>query len=84
MQLITDHDPWYVRLKLFRIKAGLTQMDMAAKLEVGHRRYWGWEKGQNVPRDSYQAKIAEALVVDQEAIFGGAVQDFAGLERRRE
>lgn len=84
MELFTEQTPWFERLRLLRLKAEITQMQMAARLEIGHRRYWGWEKGKNVPREHYQTKIAEVLGVSQEIIFGGAFQDFSGLERRRE
>jgi transcriptional regulator with XRE-family HTH domain len=70
MQLINKHTPWYKRLKLLRIAAGLTQMELAAKMGMQHRNYWGWEKGLNVPNEQHQDEIAAVLGVTRQAIFG--------------
>ena len=77
-----DDVPWYKRLLLLRTDREKTQQDMAEALSVEHRRYWGWEKGQTIPREDYQSKIAAALDVDPAVIFGGPHQDFTGLARK--
>lgn len=89
MEFITEKTPWYTRMKLFRIKAELTQMQMADRLGIDHRRYWGWEKGENIPRDENKKKIVDVLAAElpgltEEMIFKRALVDFNGLERRKE
>lgn len=82
--LITPETPWYKRIKLYRTVAELTQQEVADKVGVEHRRYWGWEAGKNVPRPDHQAALAEVLGVEPDAIFGGRKQDFTGLTRKEQ
>lgn len=81
--LIQADTPWYKRLKLYRTAAGLTQQELAERINVERRRYWGWEKGESLPWPEHQAEVAAALGVTQDAIFGGRIQDFDGLSRNK-
>jgi transcriptional regulator with XRE-family HTH domain len=69
MQLYEFNTPWHQKIKLLRIKAGLTQDEVAEKMGIDQRRYWGWEHGVNIPRKKTRAKLAEALGVAVEDIF---------------
>ena len=80
--LITPSTTWYARIKLYRTARGLTQQQMADAVGVEHRRFWGWEAGQSIPRPAHQLAVAKALGVEPEAIFGGSLQDFTGLTRK--
>lgn len=70
MQLINENTPWYKRLKLIRIEAGLTQSELAVKMGMQQRNYWAWEKGINVPKEHHQEEIAALLGVARGDIFG--------------
>lgn len=78
---IQDDTPWFRRIKLHRIRVGLTQKQAAAALQVQHRQYWSWESGQHVPGPENQRRLADLLGVAPEDLFGGATQDFTGLPR---
>lgn len=81
---INQDTPWFKRIKIYRCAAELTQQEVADQVGVEHRRYWGWEAGQNVPREDHQIALAAALGVEHDAIFGGKNQDFEGLKRKQE
>ena len=70
MKDIFNDRPWWTRLKLYRIAAGLTQEQMAHVLGVHHRNYWGWEAGRNIPSKTTQGAIAKALGAEVPDIFG--------------
>ena len=49
------------RLKNLRKKAGLTQKEIAEKLQVGQNSYSNWEKGNRTPIQPTIEKLAEIL-----------------------
>jgi transcriptional regulator with XRE-family HTH domain len=65
---------WFKRLRLLRAAAELTQSEMAGKLGVQQRVYWGWEQGEHFPRPFMQECIAFALGVDVETIFAKTME----------
>lgn len=50
-----------MNIKDLRIKAGLTQVELAEKLGVGQSCVAGWETGAKVPRTMQLPEIAKAL-----------------------
>ena len=67
----TAGTPWYKRLRLLRVEAELTQVEMAERLGTTPRNYWRWENGVNIPIPIYRQKIAETLNVPSRVIFAG-------------
>lgn len=65
---------WYKILRKMRREKEMSQDDLALMLGCQHRRYWGWEKGINIPGPIYQKKIADALGVAEDAIFSGELR----------
>ena len=60
------------RLKELRIEKGLTQKEMASKLDVSTTGYAGWEQGKREPSISFIIKICE--------FFGVTTDYFLGVE----
>ena len=50
---------WKEALKLFRAKTGLTQEELAARLDVDRARYSHWERGRTPVPYMYQLKLSE-------------------------
>lgn len=58
-----------ISLKAARVNAGLTQKQMAEKMEVASVTIWKWEKGKAEPRASQFRKFCEICGVQTEDIF---------------
>jgi len=56
-------------LKLYRIKAGLTQLELAKRLGVKERVVCFWETGRSEPHIEQAVDIARVLGAEQEEIF---------------
>lgn len=58
------------RLKNLRKKAGLTQKQIAEKLQVGQNSYSNWEKGKRTPIQPTIEKLAELLNTSPDYLLG--------------
>lgn len=58
------------RLKTVRIEKGLTQKDVAEKLNVSQVIYQKWEKGIRNPKEDTIKRLAKALEVEPEYLTG--------------
>ena len=58
------------RLKYLRKKAGLTQKQIAEKLQVGQNSYSNWEKGKRTPIQPTIEKLAEILNTSTDYLLG--------------
>ena len=58
------------RIKEFRLKAGLTQSELAAKLGIPYQSIGQWERGLRSPKIETLQKIAEALGVEPWELMG--------------
>lgn len=58
------------RLKTVRIEKGLTQKDVAEKLNVSQVMYQTWEKGIRNPKEDTIKRLAKALEVEPEYLTG--------------
>ena len=58
------------RLKSVRKKAGLTQKQIAEKLQVGQNSYSNWEKGKRTPIQPTIEKLAEILNTSTDYLLG--------------
>ncbi|MEI6832155.1 MAG: helix-turn-helix transcriptional regulator [Candidatus Omnitrophota bacterium] len=56
-------------LKLHRIKAGLTQLELAQKLGVKERMVTFWETGRSLPHIEQAVDIAKILEAEPKEIF---------------
>lgn len=56
-------------LKIFRIKAGLTQLELARKLGIKERVITFWETGRSEPQIEQAVDIARVLEADAAQIF---------------
>lgn len=61
-----------MRIREFREKEGLTQIELAARIGTNPATLCRWEKGLRSPRISWVAKIAKALGVSMDDIAGEA------------
>ena len=55
-------------LRMLRLMAGLTQDELARKLNVNHTAVSNWEKGKNKPCKKYHSLMALALGVSVEQL----------------
>lgn len=58
------------RIKEFRLKAGLTQSELAEKLGIPYQSIGQWERGLRSPKIETLQKIAEALGVEPWQLMG--------------
>ncbi|OOC42443.1 hypothetical protein XO08_07695 [Thermosipho sp. 1074] len=58
------------RLKQLRVEKGLTQYDMAKKLNIARSTYANWEQGTTSPSDEFLAKLAEILETSVDYLVG--------------
>ncbi|WEA13300.1 helix-turn-helix domain-containing protein [Lactococcus garvieae] len=58
------------RLKLARLKKGLTQKQVAEKLEISQAMYQKWEQGLRNPKQDTIKRLAIALEVSPEYLSG--------------
>jgi putative transcriptional regulator len=59
------------KLRDARVAAGLTQVELAELAEVQRRTIISAETGKHVPEAEAVARLAKALGVPQEGLFGG-------------
>lgn len=55
-------------LRMLRLMAGLTQDELARKLNVNHTAVSNWENGKNKPCRKYHGLMAKALNVSVEQL----------------
>ncbi|MBQ6503253.1 MAG: LexA family transcriptional regulator [Flexilinea sp.] len=67
-------------IKLYRIKAGLTQSEFAEKMKVGQSAVSQWESGKRIPPLETFIKIAEALEVSPEMLIDAKIDNKAWRE----
>jgi transcriptional regulator with XRE-family HTH domain len=67
------------RIKYYRKKNGLTQMDVAAKLGIRTDNYAKYESGARTPRADRLVKLAKILGVSYDALNEGVERRFAAL-----
>jgi len=70
------------RIKTARRRAGIRQLDVAEKLDVGQATVSGWENGAYAPDDDVLHQLAELFHVDAEDLIGtqppaGSTDDFS-------
>jgi len=70
------------RIKHYRKKTGLTQMDVASKLGIRTDNYAKYESGARVPREDRMVKLAQTLGVSYNAIAEGVEREFVDLLNR--
>lgn len=68
-------------LKLYRIKAGLTQFDLAKRLGIKERVITFWETGRSEPQIEQAVDVARILEADPAEIFP---EMFSSLEHNKE
>ena len=62
-------------LKVERVKAGLTQRELAAKLGIGQSAVSMWEQGERVPPSAKLPALAEALNCSIDDLFQNMSDD---------
>jgi len=70
------------RMKHYRKKAGLTQEQVAAKLNVKPSNYAKYESGERNPKDDRIFEISKILGVSYDALLTGVEREFADLLHR--
>lgn len=58
-----------MNIKNLRLKAGLTQVELAKKLNVDQTAVSRWESGENRPLRKIQKKLAKVLGCSVEELF---------------
>lgn len=64
-----DSQTYGERMKIARVYRGMTQQDMAEKLDVITQNYSRWEQERNYPLRPYRTLIAEALDFPEDDLF---------------
>jgi transcriptional regulator with XRE-family HTH domain len=54
-------DPWFIKLKKARLRARLSQRDLAAIMEISHVAISLWERGLSFPRESKYEVLESVL-----------------------
>jgi transcriptional regulator with XRE-family HTH domain len=57
------------RLKFYRLKAGLTQEDVAKELAVNQAAVSNWERGLNPPLPKYRKKLRALYHATEDELF---------------
>lgn len=70
------------RIKYYRRKKGLTQMDVASALGIRTDNYTKYESGARIPRDDRLVKLAKILGVSYDALNEGVEHAFVDLLNR--
>jgi transcriptional regulator with XRE-family HTH domain len=65
-----------VRLKLFRKKANLTQLEIAKILNVTNTCYAAWEQGRNQPGIESLKKLAKIFNITVDELIGSEDYDY--------
>jgi len=70
---LTEDTPFYKVLQVLEYKAGLTEREVIARLEIPRSTYRSWKDGTSEPsRRVYWRKLAKAFGIPLEnLIFGG-------------
>ena len=58
------------RIRRWRLIAGITQADLAARLGVSRPAVCQWESGETEPRQTNLEKVAEACGVSMQTFWG--------------
>lgn len=58
------------RLKFYRLKAGLTQEEVAKELDVTQSALSRWESGANPPLSKYRKKLRALYHATEDELFG--------------
>lgn len=66
---MTDIDPIKLTLAAARINAGLTQEEVAKKLNISARQLSKWERGEIAPKELTMQGLASFYGVPRESIF---------------
>jgi len=69
----------YKRIKRYRNKRGLTQLDVATKLGIRVDNYSKYESGARIPRSDRLVKLAEIFDVSYNALSEGVEREFLDL-----
>ena len=67
----------YVRFKVLRKKANLTQAQIAEALNIGQSTVSMWESGENLPRADKLPQLARLLNCTVDALLGDGERDSA-------
>ncbi len=59
------------RLRALRRKSGLTQIELAKKIDVSNLTVFRWEAGERSPRMEEVRRIASALHVTEDELLNG-------------
>lgn len=59
-----------LRLKFYRLQAGLTQEEVARQLEVSQSALSLWERGISTPLAKYRRKLRALYHATEEELFG--------------
>jgi transcriptional regulator with XRE-family HTH domain len=70
------------RIKYYRRKKGLTQMDVASVLEIRTDNYTKYESGVRIPKDDRLVRLAQILGVSYNTLNEGVEREFIGLLNR--
>ena len=70
------------RIRYYRKKRGLTQMEVAAALGIRTDNYAKYESGARTPRDDRLIKLSKILKVSYDALNEGIESEFLGLLSR--
>lgn len=57
------------RLKFYRLKAGLTQADVARELDVNQTAISNWERGVNLPLPKFRMRLRALYHATEEELF---------------
>lgn len=60
----------YLKLKDFRIKARLSQRELAELLQMTQANYWLWEKGKSFPNAKQIIRLCEIFKCTPNDLFG--------------
>ena len=63
-------DMQVLRLKEFRIKADMSQREIAVALNISQPYYWSWEQGQSMPDAKQILQLCEIFNCTPNDLFG--------------
>lgn len=74
---ISEHQGFSEHLRIFREKAGLTQLELANVVGVQTQTVWRWEHGEREPSINVIKKLCEVLsCTESELLNGPATQEW--------
>lgn len=59
-----------LKLKNYRLKAKMSQRDVAEALQISQPSYWAWEKGESFPSGESILKLCELFKCSPNDLFG--------------